>query len=91
MWFIVIHLSLSLFAAIRLVFSTDFGLISSFVTIVNVAGVGGVFRLDESVIAIRLGVVFGCKRLLSTLAVVGGVVVNWLKYFVIMFYFLFDY
>ena len=78
----MIYFSLSLFAAIRLVFSTDVGLISLFVTVINVAGVGGVFRLDEYVIAIRLGVVFGYKRLLSALAVVGGVVVSWLKYFV---------
>ena len=39
----------------------DIELFSSSVTSVNVVGIGGVFGMNESVITIILGVVFGFK------------------------------
>lgn len=69
----------------RLSFSMDVGLISPFVIVVNIVGVSGVFGLDEHVNDVRLGFVFGWKRLSSVVVVVGDVDVSWLKYCVIVF------
>ena len=42
----------------RLVFSMDVRLVSTFIIVVNVTGVGGVYGLDEPVNDVRSGVVF---------------------------------
>ena len=65
------------------------GLVATFLIVANVTVAGGVFGLDEPMNDVRLGVVFGWKRLSSAVAFVGDVDVNWLKYLVIVFCFRF--
>ena len=69
----------------KFLFSMWIGLLSPSVAFINVTGTGGVLRMKNSVVNVRLGMLFEFACLSGAFTVDESVEVGSLKYFVIVF------